>query len=92
MTGGNGREKKFVPVLTEDLTFGLLLVSMDKVKFVSPLYPPDTVHLEVHWLNQKKTSKGDRTFFTFSWELKNQEGIIIAQGENTECTTKPQEG
>ena len=75
--------------LTEDLTFGLLLVSMDKIKFVSPLYPPDTVHLEVQLLNKKTTSKGDRTFYTFSWVLKNQDGTMIAQGENTECTTKP---
>jgi len=73
--------------LMEDLTWGMLLASMDKIRFLSPLYPGNTVHAEVELLNKKTTSRGDRTFYTFSWVLRDQDGLTIAQGENTECTT-----
>ena len=74
--------------LLEEVTWGLLLASMDKIKFLAPLHPEDSVKAEVELLNKKTTSKGDRAFYTFSWALTNQDGVTIAQGENTECTTK----
>lgn len=74
--------------LLEEVAWGLLLASMDKIKFITPLYPESSVSVEVELLSKKTTSKG-RVFFTFSWVLKNQDGVVIAQGENTECTTRP---
>ena len=74
--------------LNEELTWGLLLAAMDKIKFLAPLYPEDSVKAEVELLSKKPTSKGDRVFYTFSWALTNKDGVTIAQGENTECTTK----
>ena len=76
--------------LIEELTWGMLLASMDKIRFLSPLYPGNTIHVEVKLLNKITTSKGDRTFCTFSWVLRNQDGLAIAQGENAECTTLSQ--
>lgn len=75
--------------LLEEVAWGLLLVAMDKVKFLVPLSPGDSVNVEIELLSKKMTSKGDRVFFTYSWVLKNQDGVVIAQGEDTECTTKP---
>ena len=75
--------------LIGDVAWGLLLAEMDKIKFLSPLYPGDTVRAELELLDRKTTSKGDRVFLTYSWALKNQDGVVVAIGENTECTTKP---
>ena len=73
--------------LLEDFTEGLLLAGMDKVRFLTPFYPNDSVKLEVELLDRKAGSKGNRLFLTYSWVLKNQSDVAIASGENTECTT-----
>ena len=75
--------------LLEEVDWGLLLVEIDKTRFLAPFYTNDTVSVEVELLSKKTTSKGDRVFVTYSWVLKNQDGVVIAKGENTECTTKP---
>ena len=31
----------------------------------------------------ERYGKGDRVFVTYSWILKNQDGVTVAQGENT---------
>ena len=74
--------------LLEEVASGLILAGMDKISFLAPLYPEDEVSVEVELLGKKVTSKGDRLFLTYSWVLRNQEGTSVAQGENTECTTK----
>lgn len=74
---------------SEEITSGLLLAAMDKIRFLAPLYPGDSVKAEIELLNKKTTSKGDRVFYTFSWALTNQDAVTIAQGETTECTTTP---
>ena len=74
--------------LLGDITWGLLLVEMAKIQLLAPLYPGDTVIAEIELLGRKMTSKGDREFLTYSWILKNQDGVAVAKGENIECTTK----
>jgi hypothetical protein len=34
-------------------------------------------------LNRKVTSKGDKVVVTYSWFMKNQDGAVNAQAENT---------
>ena len=73
------------------LVFGLLgerlnghvHVATNNMKVLAPLYPYDRAKVEVKILDKKESSKGDRTFVTWSWAVKNQDDMIIAQGENT---------
>jgi len=73
--------------MVADLTSGLLLAGMDNVRFHTPLYPNDRVSLEIELLGKKPTSKGKRVFYVYRWVLRNQNGVDIASGQNTECTT-----
>jgi len=73
------------------LVFGLLgeqlnghvHVATNNMKVLAPLYPYDRAKVAVKILDKKESSKRDRTFVTWSWAVKNQDDVIIAQGENT---------
>ena len=73
------------------LVFGLLgenldghiHVGTDKMKVLAPLYPYDRMRIEVEILDKKESSKGNRTFVTWSWAVKNQDDVVLIQGENT---------
>jgi acyl dehydratase len=69
--------------LLGELLDGHMHVAADNVKVRAPLYPGDSVKVEGSVLRKKETSKGDRIFVTWSWALKNQDDVTIAQGENT---------
>ena len=73
------------------LVFGLLgerlnghvHVATDKMKVMAPLYPYDRGRVGIKVVDKKESSKGDRSFVTWAWAVKNQDDVIIAQGENT---------
>jgi 3-hydroxybutyryl-CoA dehydratase len=73
------------------LVFGLLgerlnghvHVATDKMKVLAPLYPYDRAKVGIKIIDKKESSKGDRSFVTWAWAVKNQDNVIIAQGENT---------
>jgi acyl dehydratase len=69
--------------LLGELLDGHMHVAADNVKVRAPLYPGDSVKVERSVLRKKETSKGDRIFVTWSWTLKNQDDVTIAQGETT---------
>jgi acyl dehydratase len=58
-------------------------VAADNMKVRAPLHLGDSVKVEGAVLRKKETSKGDRVFVTWSWALKNQDDVTIAQSENT---------
>jgi len=62
---------------------GLIHVGTEKLKVMSPLYPYDTVRVEVEILEKKASSKGASDFITWAWALKNQDDAVLIQGENT---------
>jgi acyl dehydratase len=62
---------------------GHIHIGTNNLKVLAPLYPDDTVRAEVEILGKKESSKGDRTFVTWGWTLKNQEDATLMQGENT---------
>ncbi len=73
------------------LVFGLLgerlnghvHVATNNMKVLAPLYPYDRAKVAVKVIDKKESSKGERTFVTWAWAVKNQDDVIIAQGENT---------
>ena len=54
----------------------------DKVKFLAPVYPYDTIHVETEVLAKKQTSKGS-WICSYHWQIKNQDDVTVAEGDNT---------
>ena len=69
--------------LIGDRLNGHVHVATDRMKVLAPLYPYDRARVEVEILDKKESSKGDRTFVTWAWAVRNQDDAMIAQGENT---------
>lgn len=69
--------------LLGELLNGHVHVGTDNMKVLAPLYLHDRVRVEGEVLGKKEGSKGRRAFVTWSWVVKNQDDVVIAQGENT---------
>ena len=62
---------------------GAIFTGLNNLKLLAPVYPYNRLKAEAEVLAKKETSKGDRVFVTYSWILKNQDEVTVAQGENT---------
>jgi acyl dehydratase len=60
-----------------------VFTGLNNLRLMAPVYPYDTLSAETEVIGKKETSKGDRVFVTYAWTLKNQDGVTVAQGENT---------
>ncbi len=92
-----GLKARVVPgVMTFAVLMGLLgevdhdalHVGTNNVKLLAPVYPNDKLGAECQVLTKRDTSKGDRIIVTYSWTVKNQDDVTVAQGENTEIFAK----
>jgi acyl dehydratase len=59
-------------------------------KFSAPVYPNDTLRIEGELLGKRITSKGDRVVVKYSWNLINQNDLVVAHGENIELLPNPE--
>ena len=66
-----------------ELLNGHVHVGTDNMKVLAPLYPYERVRVDGEVVNKKETSRGDGVLVTWSWAIKNQDDVILAQGENT---------
>lgn len=69
--------------LAGDLLNGLVHVGTEKVKVLAPVHPNDRIRLEIKVVGKKESSKPGRGFLTWAWALKNQDDVVVIQGENT---------
>jgi 2-methylfumaryl-CoA hydratase len=60
-----------------------VFTGLNNLRLMAPVYPYDTLSAETEVIGRKETSKGDRVFVTYAWTLKNQDGVTVAQAENT---------
>jgi len=60
-----------------------IFTGLNNLRLLAPVCPYDRLRAEAEVLGKKETSKGDRVFVTYSWTLKNQDAVTVAQGENT---------
>ena len=67
---------------------GIFLETTDK--FTAPVYPNDTLSVEGELVSKRVTSKGDRVVVKYSWNMKNQDGVVVAHGENIELLPNPE--
>lgn len=60
----------------------LAMVGMNNIKFLAPIRPGDTIHVEMEVTDKKATAKPDRGLI---WDRKNcinQRGEVVAQAES----------
>jgi acyl dehydratase len=69
--------------LLGDLLDGHIHVGTEKLKVIAPVHPDDTVKVDVDIVDKKTSSKGDKVFVTWGWTLRNQDDVVVIQGENT---------
>ncbi len=66
-----------------DFLQAAIFTGLNNMRLLAPVFPYDRLRAETEVLARKETSKGDRVFVTYSWTLKNQDEVTVAQGENT---------
>lgn len=95
-----GFEGKIVPAAyTIGLAFSLMgekglakggIFLETNAKFTAAVYPNDTLSVEGELLSKRVTSKGDRVVVKYSWNVKNQDDVVVVQGENAELLPNPE--
>ncbi len=61
----------------------LLFMGADKVRFLTPVYPGDSIRVEAELLSKKPSKTPDRVICTYKWRVLNQENAVAVEGENT---------
>ena len=89
-----GWKTQLVPgLLSYSIAIGLLIQSgfiadviaylgTDKLRFLAPVYPYDTIKVEAEVLSKKETKKGN-WICSYKWVVKNQNNEAVSEGENT---------
>ena len=54
----------------------------DKMRFLAPVYPYDTIRVEAEVLSKKQTKSGN-WIASYKWVIRNQNNEATAEGENT---------
>jgi len=69
--------------LAGDLLKDHVHVGTNNLKVRGPVFPNDRIGLEIEILNKKEDKDKGRVFTTWGFALKNQDGAMVFQGENT---------
>ena len=89
-----GWKTQIVPgLLSYSIAIGLLIQSgyisdvsaylgTDKMRFLAPVYPYDTIRVKTEVLSKKKTKSGD-WICSYRWVINNQNNEDMSEGENT---------
>ena len=89
-----GWKTQLVPgLLSYSIAVGLLIQSgfianviaymgTDKMRFLAPVYPYDTIRIEAEILSKRETKKGNR-ICSYKWVIRNQNDEAVTEGENT---------
>ena len=66
--------------LLDDVVFQL---GTDKVKYLAPVYPYDTLRTEIEITGNRLDKSGTKVVVDYKWAVKNQHDAVVEQGENT---------
>ncbi len=61
----------------------IAFLGIDKLKFLNPVYPGDTVQYHVEVIEKRETEKRGRGIIVFKWVGENQEGKAVLEAEAT---------
>jgi 3-hydroxybutyryl-CoA dehydratase len=56
-------------------------LGIDKLKFLSPVYPSDAIKYNVAVIDKRETEKKDRGIIVFKWVAENQDGKSVLEAE-----------
>ncbi|OGN97103.1 MAG: hypothetical protein A2Z77_05995 [Chloroflexi bacterium RBG_13_51_36] len=56
-------------------------LGIDKLKFLSPVYPGDTIKYNVEVIEKRETERQGRGIVVFKWVGENQEGKSVLEAE-----------
>lgn len=91
----NGWQRRVVPgVLTFSIAIGLMessgilddvvaFLGTDDLRFVSPAFIGDRIHVEVELKEKKLSRSGSRGTVHYAWRAVNQNGQDVVRGTNT---------
>ena len=90
-----GWDRRIIPgALTFSICIGLMessgllddvlaFLGTDELRFVTPVYIGDTIHVEVELINKRLTKGGDRGTVHYRWTGVNQDHKEVVRGTNT---------
>jgi|GEM_PF-544260 len=61
----------------------IVQLGTDKVKYLAPVYPYDTLRTEIEITGNRVSKSGTQVIVDYEWAVKNQNDVIVEQGENT---------
>ncbi|MFH2075515.1 MAG: MaoC family dehydratase [Pseudomonadota bacterium] len=61
----------------------IVQLGTDKVKYLAPVYPYDTLRTEIEITGNRVSKSGTQVIINYKWAVKNQADVIVEQGENT---------
>ena len=61
----------------------IVQLGTDKVKYLAPVYPYDTLRTEIEITGNRVSKSGTQVIVDYKWAVKNQNDVIVEQGENT---------
>ena len=56
-------------------------LGIDKLRFLSPVYPGDAIRYNVAVIDKRETEKRDRGIIVFRWVAENQDGKPVLEAE-----------
>lgn len=55
----------------------------NNVKYLAPVYPYDMLRTEIEITGNRVSKSGKQVIVDYKWAVKNQDDVIVEQGENT---------
>ena len=70
---------------------GLGFLGFDKVRFLLPVRPGDTVVVELEVIDTRETSKANAGLVRWHWDCKNQRNEVVVQMESANLVSRMNE-
>ena len=70
----------------------IAFLGIDKLRFLSPVYPGDTIKYNVELIEKRETERQERGIIVFRWVGQNQDGKSVLEAEGTFMMTKREVG
>ena len=70
----------------------IAFLGIDKLRFLGPVYPGDTIKYNVEVIEKRETERKGRGIIVFRWVGENQEGKSVLEAEGTFMMRKREVG
>ena len=70
----------------------IAFLGIDKLRFLSPVYPGDTIKYNVEVIEKRETERKERGIIVFKWVGENQDGKSVLEAEGTFMMRKREVG